>query len=244
MEKIKVSKVWKSEDEAWDTVMRNMIKWQYENDTSCIMKAKQAKMELMAYIEKTVTEYYSKKRKDWEENNPYIDNKIKSQTFENFNVTDNNKDIYNKIISKINQSMILYGESGTGKTHMSNALCINMWRDCLAKNKLGDELWIKKMAFDMKQDHLAGKSFEYIGRDMESIDYYKTIPLLIIDEFGRAEFGEEMYNFLFSIINHRIENDLQTIIITNLNITEYLANDLEDGLKSRLRNYFALLNFK
>jgi DNA replication protein DnaC len=244
MAKTKVTKVWKSDDEAREKYIEKSVEWRLENDKTDIDRAKLSNMEIKAYIEYSVRERVNKQKKDWEEHNPYIPEMIKNQTFENWKITEENKDIYNKIILDLNKSMIFYGDAGTGKTHMVNAMCINMYRDYLAKGKLSDEIWIKKTFYEMQQEHLAGNSYEFVGRDMESTDYYKNVPLLIIEEFGRAEFSQEMYNFVFSIINHRLENELQTIILSNIDMKEYLLNEADSGLKSRLMNYFTLLNFK
>jgi len=49
----------------------------------------------------------------------------------------------------------------------------------------------------------------------------KTVNVLFIDEMGTETVGQWVHNeFLFSILNYRLQHDLLTIFISNLSIDE------------------------
>lgn len=120
----------------------------------------------------------------------------------------------------IEKNIVITGGVGTGKTHLAYAL-INKYAE--------------------KKQYDSGRTFytsSYIGyanikqiidnikklwsKDCDSYDYktveeYKTIPLLIIDEIG-VQYGTESERIeLYEIINSRYNNMLPTISISNFN---------------------------
>ena len=132
------------------------------------------------------------------------------------------------------QNLLLYGETGLGKTFLCN---------CIAKELLdkgntvlyipAGQLFrmIEKQRFRKEDDETQQDTME----DLLSVD------LLIIDDLGTEKITDTKITELFTIINTRLLNQnhkiTKTIISTNLNITE-LFNTYTTRIGSRLTGYY------
>ena len=100
-------------------------------------------------------------------------------------------------------SLILMGEQGTGKTHLAAAI---------ANTLIGRGI---PVLFATYTDHLATlkEEFKKTGDYMSKLG---STPLLVIDDLGKEVQGEWANSMLFTIVNHRYEHKLPTVITTNL----------------------------
>lgn len=67
---------------------------------------------------------------------------------------------------------------------------------------------------------------------------YKSVPCLVLDDWGKETTSDARLSYLYQIINYRYERGLQTIVTTNASSAKGLKNkfnaDKIDPLVSRL----------
>lgn len=139
---------------------------------------------------------------------------------------DNFKTYYSK-----GRCMILRGNPGTGKNHLSAAIMLKVMNDGFTA------LRIKANAF---LDEYWSKDFS----ERESwLQRMATVDLLVIDEIGRASNGKAANDAFFRLIDARYEQMMPTIVISNLEVEE-LKTTLGSAAYDRLREGGgSLLNF-
>jgi DNA replication protein DnaC len=120
-------------------------------------------------------------------------------------------------------NLLLCGKSGTGKTYL--AMCLT--KDGAKYRRLPDIFREVRIDFNSEQN---------------TIDYYGTIKLLIIDEVGRQKFSDFEKNLFFEIIDKRWNNLLPTTLITNLNEKEFFA-EYRTAILDRLRPMIVRFNW-
>ena len=121
-------------------------------------------------------------------------------------------------------NLFLCGKSGTGKTHL--AMCLT--KDGAKYRRLPDIFREVRTDFNSEQ---------------ETIDYYGTIKLLIIDEIGRQKFSSFEYNLFFEIIDKRWNHEVPTTLITNQTEKEFLA-EYGTAIIDRLRPVIVDFNWE
>lgn len=152
--------------------------------------------------------------------------RYKNCTVENFNATTViTQSHINQLIaaSKTNNSILLTGTTGTGKTH----LAVGFMKKVLANNFIQG----RNISYGfIELYNLLNIFFE----DKEKYYAIISLDLLTIDDIGTEcikEFGESK---VYEIINERYKNDLQTIFTTNLSYKE-MSKKLGDRVASRIR---------
>ena len=103
--------------------------------------------------------------------------------------------------------IIFEGESGTGKTHISMAIC----NELLKENT--------PIIFGTLTE-LVDKYAKFYTNHAESelTKLYTKVDLLVIDNLGLEPMNDWLLSKLFTIINERILNELPYIITTNYNM--------------------------
>jgi len=123
--------------------------------------------------------------------------------------------------------LLLTGQVGSGKTFL--ACCIA--NALLAQGKIllfiavPDLLDQIKATYDAKNENNVTES--------ELLDTAREVPLLILDDLGAHNYTNWTRNKIFSIINHRLNYLLPTLITTNINL-EDLEQFLGDRTTSRI----------
>ena len=149
----------------------------------------------------------------------------------------NMENIYESIIGnylpnfdKDNSNLLLFGESGTGKTFLS-------W--CIAKELLDrGYLVVYKTSNDLIRD-LRDISF---NNNSLLEDLLVNCDLLIIDDLGAEQVTDFSTNELFNFINKKLLNNKKMLISTNLNLTD-IDNIYTTRIYSRLVGNFKLVKF-
>lgn len=123
--------------------------------------------------------------------------------------------------------LLLLGNVGTGKTHLATAIANHIMRTTTATavyRTVGGILQHIKGSYDRESEYSEADAFAA----------YTKPSLLIIDEVGATKPTEFELASLFNIINGRYEEQLPTIVISNLPAGE-LSGALGERCVDRLR---------
>ncbi|MBE6844900.1 MAG: DNA replication protein DnaC [Ruminococcus sp.] len=140
---------------------------------------------------------------------------------------------YAENFSRSSGSILMFGHTGLGKTHLSLAIA----KEVL--NKGYSVLYDSTPNFldRIKNEHFSNKS----GED-DTLSYLFEVDLLILDDLG-VEYNNPFFTpTIYNIINTRINKGLPTIINTNLN-HEQMLEKYDERIVSRLFAGYESLEF-
>ena len=159
----------------------------------------------------------------------YISKRLKEYKFDNFNVTNINKkeveiakDYTNKCINnKLENGLIITGNSGVGKTHLAASISNELIeKDILVL--MGRLTSLLDMIKETFKDNSKSEN--------ELIDLFSNLDMIVIDDLGTEKISQWALDKLYTIIENRNENKLPIIITTrfdkqNLLNRFYQSND-------------------
>lgn len=119
-------------------------------------------------------------------------------------------------------SIILSGNSGCGKTHISIAIANNLMR----KKKKVIYMPYRDVIINIKQNMLDGEVYA------KALNKYKKAEILLIDDLFKGQISKSDINIMFEIINYRYMNNMPMIISTEMTIIEVIKTD--EAVGSRL----------
>lgn len=140
---------------------------------------------------------------------------------------------YAKNLNKMSDgynSLILYGDYGTGKTHLAAAIV-----------NYAIENYGTLCLFDTWAGHLESIKASWSG-DRDSLNRIKNVELLVIDDYGKDKPSDWNNEMLFEVVNHRYESNLPTIVTTNMT-KEGFAHRVGEAVYSRLCETFVGCEF-
>lgn len=137
--------------------------------------------------------------------------------------------------------LLMHGTSGIGKTraawHVSNRLWLS---------GLGEGCNMRLMFLPMREfERRMIDSFEE-RRHAAALDEVSKADFLVLDDLGKERLTSRMATDLFSVIDHRTERDMPTVITTNYSgkafIDRFTPHDKETGIAigRRIRDYFTI----
>lgn len=129
---------------------------------------------------------------------------------------------YNEIRRSRRNSIMLCGQVGCGKTHMSIALAINLINSHVKVVYMPYRDVITKIKQNMIDE-------EYYRK---SISKYQTCDVLLIDDLFKGKITESDVNIMFEIVNYRYLNMLPLIISSEFTVENLLSFD--QGVGSRI----------
>lgn len=125
-------------------------------------------------------------------------------------------------------NLIFFGPAGLGKTFMA---------DCIASRVMDRAFLVRRVTAYRMMELM--RKFQFDGSEAQAVEYLQTCDLLFIDDLGTEPQTKSTSSYLFQIINERNNNDLHTIISTNLTpdqmrsfYTERVASRLMDVSKT------------
>lgn len=177
-------------------------------------------------------------------NSALIPPRFKEYNFDNF-IENNKQDKINKKVMfdyainfeenlKNGCCLILSGNVGTGKTHLSCAVA-----NYIIKNLNKTALFFNTIDAFGKIKATYSKKSEIT--EIDALNQFIDVDLLILDEFG-VQYGTENEKLIFfRIINKRYENLKPTILISNLSPIE--LKKIDERVFDRIRHNGSLLVF-
>lgn len=163
---------------------------------------------------------------------------IERQSFENFDTSSpdpeiakrnrknlkNAKDFVANFGNGKSPNLLLLGNTGTGKTHISTAIAKELI-------ELGYEV-LYDSCENILQSIISDR-FDSRGQNAPTGKRYSECDLLIIDDLGAEYINQLSISTLYNLINTRINRGLPTIISSNL-APELLRTTYDDRIYSRL----------
>lgn len=132
--------------------------------------------------------------------------------------------LYAKKFTTQSRSLLMYGKTGLGKTHLSLAIAGEAVKKGYA------------VVYDSTPNIMNRLEREHFGRntsDEDTLEMLSTCDLLILDDLG-AEFQTSFtVSCLYNIVNNRLLSGLPTIISTNLS-----PKELEEKYTQRIASRF------
>ncbi|SHK66131.1 ATP-binding protein [Desulforamulus aeronauticus] len=127
----------------------------------------------------------------------------------------------------VREGLLLQGQVGSGKTFLA---C------CIANYVLQNS--DKAVLFVIVPDLLEKikASYSNVGNYTEYslVEAACEVPLLIMDDLGAHNYTEWTKNKIYNIINHRVNQELPTIITTNLDVSDDLVKLVGERTVSRI----------
>lgn len=120
-------------------------------------------------------------------------------------------------------SVLYQGQVGSGKTHLSIAICNNI----MTVHKVG----CIYMAYREEVTKIKQTVTDSINYN-NAIGRFKNAPVLMIDDLLKGKNSEADINILFEIINHRYLNNMPMVISTEKTTDELL--NFDEGTMSRV----------
>lgn len=154
-------------------------------------------------------------------NNSLMKGDVLEKTFENWDFTKGNKKMYNialkytesfKLAKKNNLGLLIYGNPGNGKSHMSF---------CIANKLLSSGTPVVCVSIDSLLTRIK-QTFNKWGSEgeIEILNSLTNADLLVLDDLGTENKTEWSISKIYNIIDARYRSNLPVIITTNLSIAE------------------------
>lgn len=138
-------------------------------------------------------------------------------------------------------SMMITGKVGTGKTMLASCILNELIKNpkdlpinMTTYKRIGNKYMIIKL-IDMIRSLKETWSRGSERTESQLIKHYSNLDLLIIDEVGMGFDSDTEKMFIFDIIDGRYQNELPTILISNLNV-DGIKQSIGDRAIDRLRD--------
>ncbi len=139
------------------------------------------------------------------------------------------------IHDKNQKSLLFVGNTGTGKTFMSN---------CIAYDLINKGYTVIYQTAPLLMDMAMEAKYSYDNNSKNKQKYNAIFDadVLIIDDLGTETLNNNRFTELFNIINTRLLKNKKTIISTNLMLNE-LSEEYDERVMSRLIGNYIICKF-
>ncbi len=107
--------------------------------------------------------------------------------------------------AKTGRNLVLAGKAGTGKTHLATAAAM----EAMKAGKQAIVITASEMLDKITQ------AFRDNTAPLDMLMKYKSVPVLVIDDWDKLKATEARFDYLHQIIDWRYTHGLQTIVTTN-----------------------------
>ena len=147
---------------------------------------------------------------------------------------ENEKYCFEKVVAfsdreKNDGVLLMTGTKGTGKTHLGVASI---------RDNLGRYISMEDLIYKVE----SSMNFKSPQTEEEVFNDYSTVKFLVIDEVGRSLKREKEIEILSYILRKRYDNQLPTIVISNLE-KKVLMKNLGEAVVDRLRETATSIEF-
>ncbi len=141
----------------------------------------------------------------------------------------------NNIDNKDQKNLLFVGNTGTGKTFLSN---------CIAYELINKGYTVIYQTAPILMDMAMEAKYNFDRKSENRIKYENifNVDLLIIDDLGTETLNNNRFTELFNIINTRLLKNKKTIISTNLMLNE-LSQEYDERVMSRLIGNYIICKF-
>lgn len=130
---------------------------------------------------------------------------------------------FNNIKHNRHNSILLCGNSGCGKTHLSLALANNL----LKNKKVAVTYFPYRDVITRLKQNITDKDYY-----KKTLDKYKNAEVLLIDDLFKGKVNDTDINIMFEIVNHRYLNLCPMIVSTEFTVDKLLYFD--EAIGSRI----------
>lgn len=136
------------------------------------------------------------------------------------------KKIFMQVYSafKNQESVIISGNPGTGKTHLAVAVAL----ENMKQNRSAIFRLVPEMLDEIRELNLKSGSAEYF----DLLRNFECVDCLVLDDFGKEKLTDTSASYLHRIVDYRYRNKLQTVITTQCTSTDFM--DRTHGLEFML----------
>lgn len=139
-----------------------------------------------------------------------------NSTFENYKITNKNKNAYDNVKKYVNKlikettdkGLFVTGAYGVGKTYLASCIANE-----IIKNGKSVIFGTLIQLLDFIRDSYSDSEVS----DKDYLNLYSSVDLLVIDDLGKEKPTEWVLEKLFLIVNNRYNNYLPIVITTNYN---------------------------
>lgn len=186
------------------------------------------------YVKKIATNLFN--IKNWNKSNSSgVPPRFAECSFFNFECrTETEKSIYQKVCNFVSQEgnegvLLMTGVKETGKTHLGvAAVC----------DTQGRYISMEDLIYKVE----SSLNFKSPQTEEEVFNDYSTVKFLVIDEVGRSLKREKEIEILSYILRKRYDNQIPTIVISNLE-KKVLMKNLGEAVVDRLRETATSIEF-
>jgi len=191
-----------------------------------------------------------------------------SRTFDKFNIPQRFKDTRlsdfpdqvqracEDFLLQKKEGLFIYGNAGTGKTHLTTALIIEMFLrseskityGCdgmkILKPRQGYFISVPELFLEIRESFNADSDkTESLIIDKYSSDIASGKAFIVLDDLGAEKSSEWVQQTLYTIIDRRYRDMQRTVITSNLSLND-IANKISDRIASRIGGMCKIINLK
>ena len=142
------------------------------------------------------------------------------------------------------ESTFIHGKIGSGKTIQAVFMMISEARICFVNRQYSKVEFISVPELLLKfKDSYSSKEEDQMT-EKELVEYYSTLPLLVLDDIGVERITDWSFQLLYIIINRRYENMKKTIFTSNFSLSELAEKFGDDRIPSRIQQMCKIVKSK
>ena len=191
-------------------------------------------------------------RERWALNNCNLCYVLKKRGIQKKYLRSNISDIQKQYVKYYDKNLFLYGQRGTGKTHLLTAFIKNEIKDLLISETDNAEdifdpyvnypifIDVPKLLFNIRQTF---NKDNYHSNEKDIFEKYSKSQTLYLDDLGAEKSTDWAVQTLYLLIDYRYSNEMKTVITSNLTLDE-IADKLDDRISSRIAGMCEIVEMK